>query len=65
MTDEQKEIVKAAKGETWYDGWKPYCLVCSSIVRMEEREYGFQCGYCLNKINWDLTPIVIHPKIVV
>lgn len=38
-----------------YEGWRPYCLVCNTMMRMETRPYGFQCVSCKNKIKHDLT----------
>lgn len=55
MTAEQKEIVKKAKAGTWYEGWTPYCLKCSTTERMVEFQHGFRCVACNNHINWDLT----------
>lgn len=37
-----------------YEGWCPYCLVCPTMSRMRETEYGYQCVACQNKIDFDL-----------
>lgn len=54
-------ILKEAKETTWYDNWKPYCLVCDCYDRMEQHEYGFECLSCRNMIGWDLTRLVESP----
>jgi hypothetical protein len=59
MTEEQKEIVKLAKGGSWYDEWKPYCLICTTNERMIEMSDGFMCTHCRARTNWDLTR---HPQ---
>lgn len=46
------EVTTAKVGDP---DWRPYCLVCTSMKRMEKTEYGFRCVACLNKINHDLT----------
>ena len=62
LSSEQKlETLKLAKGGTWYDGWKPYCLMCSYGGRMDERKFGFQCPKCKNMIGWDLTRLKESP----
>ena len=38
-----------------YPGWKPYCLVCSSMARMVDRPFGYHCEACGNDINFDMT----------
>lgn len=58
---EKLETLKRAKGGTWYTGWKPYCSICSCILRMEEKPYGFQCSHCKNIIGWDLTRLKESP----
>jgi hypothetical protein len=35
-------------------GWNPYCLVCTTMERMERRDYGWECVACHNKIGFDL-----------
>lgn len=62
LTDEEKlAMVKQAKTGEWYDGWRPYCLQCSTVSRMLERPYGFQCGSCHNMISFDLYRLVESP----
>jgi predicted RNA-binding Zn-ribbon protein involved in translation (DUF1610 family) len=58
---EKYQRLKKAKGSTWYDGWKPYCLNCSSILRMEQKSYGFQCSKCDNIIGWNLKRLKESP----
>lgn len=31
--DEKLHRLKIAKGGTWYDGWKPYCMMCQKISK--------------------------------
>jgi hypothetical protein len=59
--EERLHQVKLAKGGSWYDGWKPYCLNCSSNSRMEETTYGFKCSSCKNIIGWDLIRLKESP----
>ncbi len=35
--------------------WRPYCLVCTTMMRMEKKDYGYKCRHCLNEIHKDLT----------
>ncbi len=60
--DAQLKTLKEAKGGTWYDGWKPYCLVdtCmdSRLTRMCPMPYGFRCSFCGNMIGFDLIRLV-------
>ena len=35
--------------------WRPYCLVCDTMMRMEKTDYGYKCRACRNEINRDLT----------
>lgn len=35
--------------------YRPYCLKCSTMARMEKTDYGFKCVACGNKINPDMT----------
>lgn len=35
--------------------WRPYCLVCDTMLRMRKTDYGYQCIACGNEINHDLT----------
>jgi len=39
-----------------YPGWRPYCLVCTSMLRMVRTLYGFQCQSCRNRITPELLP---------
>ena len=55
MSDEDLATLKKAKGGSWYDGWRPYCLVCQDMPRMSRKPFGFECPDCSNMINWDLT----------
>jgi hypothetical protein len=59
--DEKLKRIKEAKGGTWYDGWKPYCLVCSTMSRMVEQTYGFKCNHCGNVIGFNLTRLMESP----
>ncbi len=59
--DEKINQLKEAKGGTWYDNWKPFCLTCSAIIRMNEKSYGFQCQNCKNMIGFDLTRLKESP----
>ncbi len=34
--------------------WRPYCLACTTMLRMEKRLYGFQCPICRLKVGEDL-----------
>lgn len=47
--------LESAKGGTWYDGWKPFCMTCSTNERMTLQPYGFKCSSCGNMIGWNLT----------
>ncbi len=59
LSDEEKLArLKEAKGGTWYDDWKPYCvqshIPCGSrLNRMVKMPYGFRCLYCGNMIGWN------------
>lgn len=59
--EKQLEILKEAKGGTWYDGWKPYCMKCSTMSRMQQKEYGFRCICCENMIGFDLVRVLESP----
>lgn len=62
LSDQQKlEMLKEAKGGTWYDDWHPYCMTCSYGGRMKKRDYGFQCPQCKNMIGWDCTRLQESP----
>lgn len=68
--EEQLEILKKAKGGTWYDGWRPYCLKCSTGHRMAPMSYGFRCGTCNNMIGFNLcrleeSPVAINIDYIV
>lgn len=34
-----------------YQGWRPYCLNCDTIVRMSPTARGWRCATCLNEID--------------
>jgi hypothetical protein len=62
--DVKLATLKEAKGGSWYDNWKPYCVreACpSGLQRMEKHPYGFECKTCGNKIGWDLTRLDDSP----
>ncbi len=59
--EEQQEMLKKAKGGSWYDGWKPYCGKCSTMSRMESKDYGFACRFCRNMIGFDLYRVLESP----
>lgn len=58
---ERLEILKNAKGGTWSDDWKPYCLMCKSMKRMYQMDYGFRCCECGNMIGWNLVRLQESP----
>lgn len=58
---ERLDILKLAKGGSWYDGWKPYCMMCSYNGRMETENYGFKCPKCKNMIGFDLKRVKESP----
>jgi hypothetical protein len=35
--------------------WRPYCLMCDTMLRMTKESYGYKCQMCRNEINHDLT----------
>lgn len=35
--------------------WRPYCLACTTIYRMEKTDYGYRCKCCGNQTHRDLT----------
>lgn len=37
-----------------YQGWRPYCLVCPTMHRMETTDFGWRCVACRNEIGKDL-----------
>lgn len=62
LTEEEKlKRVKEAKGGTWYDGWRPYCMMCDYGGRMTQHSYGFQCPKCRNLIGWNLKRLQESP----
>lgn len=67
---EKLRLLKEAKGGTWYDGWRPYCIKCNTLGRMTQMEYGFKCEGkddwfrrpgCGNMIGWDLKRLKESP----
>ncbi len=54
-------MLKEAKGGTWYDDWRPYCMTCSTTVRMAQHDYGFRCQGCGNLIGWDCQRLAESP----
>jgi hypothetical protein len=44
----------AAPFEPPYQGWRPYCLVCPTILRMKAEPFGWSCVACHNTINHQL-----------
>lgn len=59
--EEKQARLRAAKGGNWYEGWRPYCLNCSTIHRMEAKSFGFQCNNCKNLIGFNLTRLRESP----
>jgi len=59
--DIKEQMLKNAKPGTWYDDWKPYCMMCETFKRMEQHDYGFKCTCCGNMIGWDLTRLTDSP----
>ena len=55
------EILKGSKPGTWYDGWQPYCMMCSTMARMDKKDYGFKCSFCENMIGFDLYRLAESP----
>lgn len=55
-TPEQLAIIEKALGfqPTGWPNWKPYCLRCSTMLRMEATPSGFRCSKCRNEIGFDL-----------
>jgi tRNA(Ile2) C34 agmatinyltransferase TiaS len=58
---ERMEILRLAKGGSWYVEWKPYCVNCSYSLRMEQKTFGFKCSNCNNLIGWDLRRLQESP----
>ena len=62
LSKEQKSnILRQAKGGSWYDGWQPYCLACRTMTRLSDRPYGFQCTCCKNMIGFNLVRLAESP----
>lgn len=59
--DEKLRRLKIAKGGTWYDGWKPYCMMCQKSPRMIAKDFGFECPNCGNLIGFNLTRLQESP----
>lgn len=59
--DEKLHRLKIAKGGTWYDDWKPYCMVCQKSPRMIAKDFGFECPNCGNLIGFNLTRLQESP----
>lgn len=53
--------LKEAKGGTWYDGWRPYCMMCNRSDRMVSEPYGFKCPQCGNMIGFNLKRLKESP----
>lgn len=56
---EKERIAAIEKENPSVDGktWLPYCCAShcdSGLDRMRKRNYGFECGYCRNKIGWNM-----------
>lgn len=51
ITREQAEKYYAKQS---YPNWKPYCGKCRTTLRMQNKDYGWQCPSCLNKIDFNL-----------
>ena len=57
-------LLKEAKGGTWYDGWRPFCVqtvVPCSSPRMISMPYGFRCPDCGNMIGWNCERLAESP----
>lgn len=53
---------KEAKGGTWYDdNYTPYCMCCRLMPRMTNRDYGFECPNCGNKIGHNMNRLAESP----
>lgn len=59
--EEKLRRLKEAKDGTWYDGWKPFCMMCSYNDRMISTDYGFRCPSCGNMIGFNLTRLQESP----
>ncbi len=49
-----REQAEAYYSKQSYPNWKPYCMKCDTMHRMEIRDYGWQCSKCRNKIDFNL-----------
>ena len=58
---EKLRRLKEAKGGTWYDGWRPYCMMCNRSDRMVSEPYGFRCPQCGNMIGFNLKRLKESP----
>lgn len=58
---EKLRRLKEAKGGTWYDGWRPYCMMCNRSDRMVSEPYGFKCPQCGNMIGFNLKRLKESP----
>lgn len=62
LNDEEKlNLLKESKTGKWYDGWKPYCLTCSTLDRMAPRQYGFECQSCGDIVGFNLMRLEESP----
>lgn len=59
--EEKMRRLKEAKGGTWYDGWRPYCMICNRNDRMVREPYGFRCPGCGNMIGFNLERLEESP----
>lgn len=59
--DMKLALLKTAKLGTWYDDWRPYCMMCSTMSRMTKHPYGFRCKSCGNMIGWNLMRLSDSP----
>lgn len=55
--DQKVAKFNKAKPSNTKSDWKPYCLRCTIIARMELKDYGFRCRNCQSMIGWDLHPL--------
>lgn len=62
---EKLRRLKEAKGGTWYDGWRPYCMMCNRSDRMVSEPYGFKCPQCGNMIGFNLKRLKESPLKIV
>lgn len=64
--EKRLDLIKKAKGGSWYDGWTPYCTQVnkpcpSRLRRMEPTDYGYCCKYCGDMIGFDLKRVQESP----